>query len=156
MNENDDKAGDLSNMPTPPPFDPSALMPPFGQPGKSRYEQFYKSSEDAIDADAEAVGEEGEAASNPFYVGYDEDELAALWAVHVTNFGAYDGEDDAQPTNSNPMGGLHDLVLEAIGESEQKKDVEAPSGALGLHELILEACEQADAEKNESADSDPK
>eukprot|EP00961_Rhodomonas_salina_P131910 1775812-Rhodomonas_salina.1 len=167
MQENDGSNPEFSTeIPTALPCDPSALMPPFGN-RKSRDDQFCKSIGDAVDADAEAVGEEGEATSNPFYIGYEEDELAALWAVHGTNFGAYDGQDDnQQTTNLSPVGGLHELVLETLGEIEPKdvrqsdpkelvKLIQAHElGAVGLDELILAVREQADVEQASGSQDD--
>jgi hypothetical protein len=127
--ESESENGSFSK--TPPPFDPSVLLPPMGlKPTKSRYEAFYAKSgpqEEAIDVDGQPdvqEGEQDEPPTNPFFVGYDMKELGFVWDVHLNTVGE-------RPSDA------------------RKEEGEAGTGSLGggLHDLILGICDEVDAEK---------
>jgi hypothetical protein len=121
----------------------------FGRPDVSRYEEFYRDSGkgDAIEAEAKVVGDQTEQATNPFFVGYEVEELAMLWDVHTANYGerADDKSDENLSMKETKIpqdtdGGFKMDALPVGGGSNQPK--------IGLHELILEACREADEEKS--------
>jgi hypothetical protein len=127
----------------------------FGRPDVSRYEEFYKESgSEAIEAVAKVVDGQTEHTTNPFYVGYEMEELAMLWDVHTTNYGERKNDDDKMimnegaKTSQDKVAGFEtDLQLPISGGSNPLK--------MGLHELILEACRDADEEKSKRDPADP-
>ena len=120
----------------------------FGRPDVSRYENYYKDSgNNAIDADAKVVDDQSEQATNPFFVGYEVEELAMLWDVHTANFGERT-DDEAGKDTSN-------AGANSAKDTDARIGIDAlplPGGTnplkMGLHELILEACREADEEKS--------
>jgi hypothetical protein len=122
----------------------------FGRPNVSRYENYYPApNTETIETEAkELTDDKAPPPTNPFYVGYEMDELAMLWDVHTTNFGE-------RPSASEEPG-----VLNSLQDSTEMPD---PAGApnlpasigaeqfpikMGLHELIVEACRDADEKKS--------
>ena len=119
----------------------------FGRPNVSRYEGFYKNSgSEAIEAEAKVVDSHSEQITNPFYVGYEMEELAMLWDVHTANYGERTTDNDIEKNISNePMkiAGDNNVGFEIDALPLPLKPVK-----MGLHELILEACREADEENS--------
>lgn len=109
-------------------LEPSAFMPPgLGNPGKSRYEEFYKSPGEAIDVDSEqAENNEEDSITNPFFVGYEMEELGFIWDVHKTTVGERNPQEEEQEASlpGSAGGGLHDLILGICKEADKDKERE--------------------------------
>ena len=117
----------------------------FGRPHVSRYESFYGGTEkETIETEAvELTNNEPVQTSNPFYVGYEMEELAMLWDVHTTNFGERSSDQSgiSETAQDAAVHGLSNLPESlGVGQSPTK---------LGLHELVLDACREADAKKSQ-------
>jgi len=121
----------------------------FGRPGVSRYENFYEDGgNNAIEAEAKDVGDQSEQATNPFFVGYEAEELAMLWDVHTANFG--------ERTDAGAEKDISNKEMNFDQGTDAEFEIAAlplPLGGskplkMGLHELILEACREADEEKS--------
>ncbi len=114
----------------------------FGRPGVSRYEDFYKdSTNNAIEAESKVFGDQSEQATNPFFVGYEVEELAMLWDVHTANYGKRT-DDEAEKSDKG-----NNFLLDKDAGFDT---LPLPHGGtkMGLHELILDACREADEEKS--------
>ena len=127
-------------------------VPEFGRPNVSRYEDFYTSTKfETVDADSRVLNDgQSEESTNPFFVGYEMDELALLWDVHTTNFGERKTTDPADKRSNSDEETIPEL-LSASGDISLPFQV-GPGKKLGLHELILEACREADEKKSATSD----
>lgn len=106
-------------------------------PTPSRYESYYrgtkKNEEGAVDVNAVLSSEEnkdqdndGSGTTNPFFVGYAQEELMALWEIHRETIGerkVLASEDGNNDRDRQVMGGLHELILEAT-RSERVEDTD--------------------------------
>jgi len=117
------------------------------RPGKSRYEAYYSQgqgedgTDGAIDVPAEDdVSELPPRPTNPFFVGYDDDELNAVWSVHAKLYGAReDAPADAPDPSFLPSPAAPALEPEVrsqlqAGAQQRKQQLEAFQQAAGCSE----------------------
>uniref|UniRef100_A0A7S0ZD86 Uncharacterized protein n=1 Tax=Timspurckia oligopyrenoides TaxID=708627 RepID=A0A7S0ZD86_9RHOD len=133
----------------------------------SRYEEYYHLNEkddaddDSIDVEvSENIPKDNGGRSqstNPFFVGYDEQELSMLWNIHqhvtseqeqnsVLNSDQDSKRIKSTRRNSSGGGGLHELVLNAIAKGESENNVKTQ----GTQEVV----EKSDTSCPESEESD--
>lgn len=109
------------------------------KPTPSRYEAFYSKTEKDRDdniTDVNALSENENGDDNgaetttptvPFFVGYAEEELMALWEIHRDTVGERkafnhggDKELGSGEKKGNMLGGLHELIVEATSDGQQE------------------------------------
>lgn len=146
----------------PPPLSPSAAAAAasrLGGVGTSRYEAFYRpaageqpappaldvTAVPCVSAGGDGGGDGDAPPSNPFFVGYPQEELAALWAIHQDVVGARadaaeeDVDDDARGDGGAGGGGGG-----VGGQGPPGGGGAAPVKKLALHELILQALKRGE------------
>ncbi|GAB0490176.1 hypothetical protein MMPV_001408 [Pyropia vietnamensis] len=168
--EDDNSGGGADEAPPPPPPRPlspsaaAAAASRLGSGGTSRYEAFYRPAAGAYESpalDVTAVpcvstagdGDGDTPPSNPFFVGYPEEELAALWAIHQDVVGARpDAADESEDGDARGRRGGGGSGGGAAG-GEGPPGGEGAPAKLGLHETILQALEGGGGGASSDGDS---
>ena len=119
-----------------PPKGGAGLPPGMGLSGGAATGGAAAANGGAFDAEVSQDAEDEGAAeppTNPFFVGYSQEDLAALLAVHegmvvpedkeleAQQESATDQPDDAGPASASMLGGLHDLIVAAAEKADTEK-----------------------------------